>query len=122
VNVQRFLWGSSTSNIVDALGGRPLEVIIGSDIIACPYMQYFSDLQKTINELKPLIVVIARVKRDAREGAFFERLKRKGWSVRMLDEKFIHKDFWAEKLGEKKIDIFVLSRADSLESEGSESN
>lgn len=103
VTVRRLLWGDRAD--MEAAGGGPWDVILGSDIAALPYASAHDDLVQTIVSLAErgqttaepsshgVVVLLAYKRRHASEGAFFEALERYVGSGVELGESELHPDF-----------------------------
>ena len=103
ISTKQLLWGETTH--YDQIS-PPVDVLLGADIIACPYEHDFENLVQTIRALtdERSLVLLSYRRRSFKEDACFEMLKQ-FFHVKMIDQAHVHADF-----RESDICIFELQR------------
>ncbi|CAH0491237.1 unnamed protein product [Peronospora farinosa] len=92
---EKYLWGDLDHHLVPKTGGHShYDVILGADIVACPYASAFEALMKSLGELagSETLVLLAYKKRQNVEEDFFERFK-KAFDIEPIDKSELHPDF-----------------------------
>nr|CCA17001.1 conserved hypothetical protein [Albugo laibachii Nc14] len=81
-----FLWGSDPNAILLESPSKCWDVILGADIVACPYASSLSALVQSLHQLcqQDTIVLLAYKKRNVVEERFFKVL-REFFDVEMID-------------------------------------
>ncbi|CAI5742796.1 unnamed protein product [Peronospora destructor] len=86
---EKYLWGDLNHHLVPTTGSRShYDVILGADIVACPYDSAFEALMKSLGELagSETLVLLAYKKRQNSEENFFETFK-KAFDIEPIDKK-----------------------------------
>jgi hypothetical protein len=95
--VRRLLWKNSGDirKAIAANGGRQYDVLIASDIVALPYLDYIPDLLDVISKLLASdgVFYLAYQRRHSSEEIFFEQLRARNFSLEEIPRKRLHKDF-----------------------------
>ena len=92
---EKYLWGDLEHPLVSKIGGRSLyDVILGADIVACPYASAFEALMKSLEELagSETLVLLAYKKRQKLEEDFFETFNTT-FDMEPIDKSELHPDF-----------------------------
>jgi predicted nicotinamide N-methyase len=92
---EEYLWGDLEHHLVPKAGGlEHYDVILGADIVACPYASAFEALMKSLEQLAgpKTLVLLAYKKRQNSEEKFFETFK-KAFDIEQIDTSELHPDF-----------------------------
>uniref|UniRef100_M4B6W0 Methyltransferase small domain-containing protein n=1 Tax=Hyaloperonospora arabidopsidis (strain Emoy2) TaxID=559515 RepID=M4B6W0_HYAAE len=92
---EKYLWGDVDHELVPRIGGCGYyDVILGADIVACPYASAFEALMKSLRKLaRPeTLTLLAYKKRMNSEVKFFEAFE-KVFDAEMIDRSELHPDF-----------------------------
>ncbi|KAK1948097.1 Protein N-lysine methyltransferase METTL21A [Phytophthora citrophthora] len=92
---EEYLWGDLKHHLVPKVGGlEHYDVILGADIVACPYASAFDGLMKSLQEMAGLetLVLLAYKKRQNSEDKFFEKLE-KVFEIDQVGHSELHPDF-----------------------------
>ncbi|CAH0477203.1 unnamed protein product [Peronospora belbahrii] len=92
---ETYLWGDLDHRLVPKVGARgPYDVILGADIVACPYVSSFEALMTSLRALAgPMtLVLLAYKKRQNLEEKFFDTFN-KVFDVEPVDKSELHPDF-----------------------------
>ncbi|GLE10484.1 hypothetical protein PINS_up022629 [Pythium insidiosum] len=86
-----YLWGDAASCV---LQDAPFDVILGADIVACPYADAFDALLQAFLQLSDAstLLVLAYKRRHGSEKAFFESFEQY-FKVEQVPRDAIHEDF-----------------------------
>jgi predicted nicotinamide N-methyase len=98
-------WGSTCPK-----DGENVDLILGSDIVACPYAEALPLLVKTLCDLMSngARAIIAYKPRLKSEDIFFQ-LAREKFDIKWIGRSKIHRDF-NKRVGVERIAIFILTR------------
>ncbi|DBA04426.1 TPA: hypothetical protein N0F65_010022 [Lagenidium giganteum] len=90
-SVREYLWGTNTAAVDDA---APYDVILGADIIACPYADAFDALLKSFVALSNANtrLLLAYKRRSGSEQRFFAKFRSK-FVIEQIDASNLHADF-----------------------------
>lgn len=95
--VRRLLWKNSGDirKAIAANGGRQFDVLIASDIVALPYLDYLTDLLDAVSKLLASdgVFYLAYQRRHSSEEIFFDQLRTRSFSLEEIPRSRIHKDF-----------------------------
>ncbi|KAL3673378.1 hypothetical protein V7S43_001093 [Phytophthora oleae] len=91
---EEYLWGDLEHHLVPKVGGQHFDVILGADIVACPYAEAFEGLMKSLQEMAgpQTLVLLAYKKRQNSEEKFFETLE-KVFDIDQVGQSELHPDF-----------------------------
>ncbi|GMF22291.1 unnamed protein product [Phytophthora lilii] len=92
---EKYLWGELEHRLVPRPNGPDhYDVIIGADIVACPYASAFEALMASLQALAgpETIVLLAYKKRQNSEEKFFDTFK-EIFDVELIDQSELHADF-----------------------------
>ncbi|KAG7380550.1 hypothetical protein PHYPSEUDO_007060 [Phytophthora pseudosyringae] len=90
-----YLWGDLEHPLVPKVGGHDhYDVILGADIVACPYASAFDGLMKSFLELAgpKTLLLLAYKKRQHSEEEFFKKFE-KLFDIEQIDRSELHPDF-----------------------------
>ena len=92
VHAKKLMWGDSEALAALKTEFGPFDIVVGSDIVALPYVGAFAELARTIDECGAPRMLLAYAARHACEEAFFQ-----GLSAKLLErepvELAVHADF-----------------------------
>ena len=95
--VRRLLWNNSGDirKAINSNCGRPFDIVIASDIVALPYLDYIPDLLDAVSKLlaNDGVFYLAYQRRHRSEESFFEQLRARSFYLREVSRDKIHKDF-----------------------------
>ncbi|KAG6609350.1 putative methyltransferase [Phytophthora cinnamomi] len=92
---EEYLWGDLEHRLVPKTGGPDhYDVILGADIVACPYASAFEALMTSLKALAgpDTLVLLAYKKRQNSEEEFFDTLE-KVFDIAAIDKSELHPDF-----------------------------
>ncbi|KAG3237412.1 hypothetical protein PI124_g17591 [Phytophthora idaei] len=89
---EEYLWGELGHHLVS--GNAHYDVILGADIVACPYASTFEALMVSLQEMAgpQTLVLLAYKKRQNSEEKFFEEFE-KVFEIAQIDRSELHADF-----------------------------
>lgn len=89
---QQYLWGEQEHPVV--VHNAPFDVILGADIVACPYAGAFESLLQAFRELadSSTLLLLAYKLRHGSESSFFAAFESE-FDVEQVDSSEIHADF-----------------------------
>ncbi|KAF1795356.1 S-adenosyl-L-methionine-dependent methyltransferase [Phytophthora cactorum] len=89
---EEYLWGELGHHLVS--GNAHYDVILGADIVACPYASAFEALMVSLQEMAgpQTLVLLAYKKRQNSEEKFFEEFE-KVFEIAQIDQSELHADF-----------------------------
>ncbi|CEG43555.1 Predicted methyltransferase [Plasmopara halstedii] len=90
--VEKYIWGDLEHHLVSM--HAPYDVIIGADIVACPYASAFKELMRTLQKMAgpKTLVLLAYKRRQNSEEKFFKNLET-AFDVKQVDRSQLHQDF-----------------------------
>ena len=95
--VRRLLWHNvgDIRSAIRANGDTQFDVLIASDIVALPYLDYIPDLLNVISKLLASngVFYLAYQRRHSSEGIFFDELRARSFYLEELPRNKLHKDF-----------------------------
>lgn len=122
---EKLLWGSQQVGETEPLAD--FDLVVGSDIVACPYAEAYESLLDTLKELMPAVDVtsfdmscvasqvgrrqdqpnflLSYQPRNQSEDQFFTTLAKAGFLAHEIEREDIHSDFQ-----DTKIKLFCISR------------
>ncbi|KAJ0394093.1 hypothetical protein P43SY_001055 [Pythium insidiosum] len=88
---ERYLWGDTSAMVTQ---DAPFDVILGADIVACPYADAFEALLSALLQLSntSTLLVLAYKRRHGSEEAFFESLEQH-FEMQRVPREQLHADF-----------------------------
>ncbi|KAG1693119.1 hypothetical protein DVH05_023898 [Phytophthora capsici] len=92
---EEYLWGDLEHHLVPKVGGHEhYDVILGADIVACPYASAFDKLMESLQEMTgpDTLVLLAYKKRQHSEEKFFDKLE-KVFDIDQVGQSELHPDF-----------------------------
>eukprot|EP00698_Gefionella_okellyi_P003218 TRINITY_DN13004_c0_g1_i1.p1 TRINITY_DN13004_c0_g1~~TRINITY_DN13004_c0_g1_i1.p1 ORF type:complete len:247 (-),score=37.51 TRINITY_DN13004_c0_g1_i1:48-767(-) len=104
LSTAQLLWGVPEQ--YDRAQQLPVDVLLGADIVACPYVHDFENLVQTFDALSgpETVILLSYRRRSGKEDWCFEMLKER-FVVEEAPVQMLHKDFW-----ERNISVFRLRK------------